>query len=110
MVGIEAPSIRLKALRLPPSSRIATFSATPSSLAFATAVFTIFCASSEEMLYLFTTSAIGLAPLDMCCALSACTSHSNDDLSELAVVLQIAMSFHYGRSSGHGFEPRPVVG
>ena len=37
MVGIDAPSIRLKALRLPPSSRIATFSATPSSLAFATA-------------------------------------------------------------------------
>src|SRR6202162_3924418 len=28
MVGIEAPSIRLKALRLPPSSRIATFSLT----------------------------------------------------------------------------------
>jgi hypothetical protein len=42
MVGIGAPSIRLKALRLPPSSRIATFSATPSSLAFATAAFTIF--------------------------------------------------------------------
>src|ERR1700730_7934990 len=34
---IGAPSIRLKALRLPPSSRIATFSVTPSSLAFATA-------------------------------------------------------------------------
>src|SRR5438874_3887551 len=30
MVGIEAPSIRLKALRLPPSSRIATFSLTRS--------------------------------------------------------------------------------
>src|SRR5712672_2021253 len=95
MVGIEAPSIRLKALRLPPSSRIATFSATPSSLAFATAAFTIFCASSEEMLYLFTTLAIGFAPLDMCCALITFTSHSNDDLSELAVVLQIAMNFHH---------------
>src|SRR5712672_3661690 len=62
MVGIEAPSIRLKALRLPPSSRIATFSLTPSSLAFATAASTIFCASSEEMLYFFTTLAIGLTP------------------------------------------------
>src|SRR5258707_5712384 len=63
MVGIEAPSIRLKALRLPPSSRIATFSVTPSSLAFATAAFTIFCASSEEMLCFFTTLAIGHLPL-----------------------------------------------
>src|SRR5260370_38112844 len=62
MVGIEAPSIRLKALRLPPSSRIATFSVTPSSLAFATAAFTIFCASSEEMLCFFTTLAIGHLP------------------------------------------------
>src|SRR5882724_2188876 len=95
MVGIEAPSIRLKALRLPPSSRIATFSVTPSSLAFATAAFTIFCASSEEMLCFFTTLAIGFAPLDMYCALIGCTSHSNDDLSELAVVLQIAMNFHH---------------
>src|SRR4030088_939091 len=59
MVGIEAPSIRLKALRLPPSSRIATFSVTPSSLAFATAAFTIFCASSEEMLCFFTMLATG---------------------------------------------------
>src|ERR1700746_908673 len=65
MVGIDAPSIRLKALRLPPSSRIATFSLTPSSLAFATAASTIFCASSEEMLCFLTTSAIGdLPPLD----------------------------------------------
>src|ERR1700676_5143198 len=66
MVGIEAPSIRLKALRLPPSSRIATFSLTPSSLAFATAASTIFCASSEEMLYFFTTLAIGLTPHLIC--------------------------------------------
>src|SRR6266404_1622413 len=95
MVGIEAPSIRINALRLPPSSRIATFSVTPSSLAFATAAFTIFCASSEEMLCFFTTLAIGFAPLDMCCALITFTSHSNDDLSELAVVLQIAMNFHH---------------
>src|SRR5882762_8502479 len=66
MVGIEAPSIRLKALRLPPSSRIATFSVTPSSVALATAAFTIFCASSEEILCFFTTLAIGhLPPLDM---------------------------------------------
>src|SRR6202022_1641629 len=39
----RAPSIRLKALRFPPSSRIATFSRTPISPAFATAVCTIFC-------------------------------------------------------------------
>src|SRR5439155_2367519 len=66
MVGIEAPSIRLKALRLPPSSRIATFSLTPSSVALATAAFTIFCASSEEILCFFTTLAIGhLPPLNM---------------------------------------------
>src|SRR6266446_1177769 len=62
MVGIGAPSIRLKALRLPPSSRMVTFSLTPSSLAFATAAFTIFCASSEEMLCFFTTLAIGNLP------------------------------------------------
>src|SRR5437762_3699167 len=65
-----APSIRLKALRLPPSSRIATFSQTPSSLAFATAASTILCASSEAMLCFFTTLAIGhLPPLDACRAL-----------------------------------------
>src|ERR1700732_4297877 len=46
MERIGAPSIRLKALRLPPSSRIATFSVTPSFLAFANASSTIFCASS----------------------------------------------------------------
>src|ERR1700684_2801791 len=63
MQRIGAPSIRLKALRLPPSSRIATFSLTLSSLAFATASSTIFCASSEEMLYFFITLAIGYLPL-----------------------------------------------
>src|SRR5881409_1733564 len=62
IVGIGAPSIRLNALRLPPSSRIATFSLTPSSLAFATALSTIFCASSEEMLCFFTTLVIGHLP------------------------------------------------
>src|ERR1700693_20779 len=62
MHRIGAPSIRLKALRLPPSSRIATFSLTLSSLAFATASSTIFCASSEEMLYFFITLAIGYLP------------------------------------------------
>src|SRR5713226_5182317 len=67
---IGAPSIRLNALRLPPSSRIATFSLTPISLAFATAASTIFCASSEEMLCFFTTSAIGhLPPFDIYCVL-----------------------------------------
>src|ERR1700732_1317140 len=68
MVGIEAPSIRLKALRLPPSSRIATFSLTPSSLAFATAASTIFCASSEKMPCFFTMSAIGVTPHLLCIA------------------------------------------
>src|SRR5690349_7771950 len=62
MVGIGAPSIRLNALRLPPSSTIVTFSLTPSSLAFATAAFTIFCASSEEMLCFLTTLVIGIVP------------------------------------------------
>src|ERR1700719_4479738 len=68
MVGIEAPSIRLKALRLPPSSRIATFSLTPSSLAFATAASTVCCASPEEMPCLFTMSAIGVTPRLICIA------------------------------------------
>src|SRR5712671_1896667 len=83
MVGIGAPSIRLNAFRLPPSSRIATFSVTPISLAFATAAFTIFCASSEEMLCFFTTFAIGLPPLlDLYCvwiirALRACVGSGN---------------------------------
>src|ERR1700720_3519044 len=77
MVGIGAPSIRLKAFRLPPSSRIATFSVTPSSLAFATAAFTIFCASSEEMLCFFTTSAIGHRPLfDSICFGAAASSRA----------------------------------
>src|SRR6476620_5291134 len=62
MQRIGAPSIRPKALRLPPSSRIATFSVTPSSLAFATASSTIFCASSEEMLCFLTRLAIGFFP------------------------------------------------
>src|SRR6202040_631545 len=77
MVGIEAPSIRLNALRLPPSSRIATFSLTPSSLAFATALSTIFCASSKEMLCFFTTFAIGLSPLlDLYCVLDHPVLHA----------------------------------
>src|SRR5260370_12927530 len=42
---------------------MATVSVTPSSLAFAAAAFPIFCASSEEMLCFFTTSAIGHRPL-----------------------------------------------
>src|SRR6202030_150822 len=70
IVGSGTPSIRPKALRLPPSSRIATFSLTPISLAFATAASTIFCASSKEILCFFTTLAIGhLPPLDMYCVL-----------------------------------------
>src|SRR6202051_710946 len=70
MQRIGAPSIRLKALRLPPSSRIATFSLTSSALAFATAASTIFWASSEEMLCFFITLAIGyLPPLGIYCVL-----------------------------------------
>src|ERR1700691_4609952 len=61
MQRIGAPSIRLNALRLPPSSRITTFSVTPSSLAFATASSTIFCASSEEMLCFLITLLPNLA-------------------------------------------------
>src|ERR1700686_3296933 len=77
MARIGAPSIRPKALRLPPSSRIATFSVTPISLAFATAAFTIFCASSEEMLYFFTTLAIGLPTLlDLYCVLDHPVLHA----------------------------------
>src|ERR1700719_3941827 len=63
MQRIGAPSIRPKALRLPPSSRIATFSTTPIFLAFAISSSTIFCASSDEMLCFFTTFAIGLLHL-----------------------------------------------
>src|SRR5205807_5698473 len=62
MQRIGAPSIRLKALRLPPSSRIATFSLTPSALAFASAASTIFCASSEEILYFLIKLVIGHPP------------------------------------------------
>src|SRR5579863_1780216 len=81
MVGIGAPSIRLKALRLPPSSRIATFSLTPSSLALATALSTIFCASSKEMLCFFTTLAIGHLPLDIYSALIMPRSRTRNSLS-----------------------------
>src|SRR5258708_2423189 len=70
MVGIGAPSMRLKALRLPPSSRMVTFSLTSSSRALATAAFTIFCASSKEILCFFTTLVIGhLPPFDLYCVL-----------------------------------------
>src|SRR5260370_815858 len=70
MVGMGAPSIPLKALRLPPSSRIATFSLTPISLAFATAASTIFCASLEERVCFFSRWAIAHLPsLAMYCLL-----------------------------------------
>src|ERR1700676_4410227 len=59
---LGAPPTRLKALRLPPSSRIATFSLTSSALAFATAASAIFWASSEEILCFFITLAIGYLP------------------------------------------------
>src|SRR3984893_15055406 len=70
MQRIGAPSIRLKALRLPPSSRIATFSLTPSALAFASAASAIFCASSEEILYFLIKLVIGpFLRMDMYCVL-----------------------------------------
>src|SRR5712672_1045972 len=70
MVGTDAPSIRPKALRLPPSSRIATFSVTPSCWAFASAAFTMFCASSWGMLCFLTTLVMSFVPPpDMCCGL-----------------------------------------
>src|SRR5205807_2490154 len=80
MVGIGAPSIRLNALRLPPSSRIVTFSLTPSSLAFATAAFIIFCASSEEMLCFLITFVIGIVPpLDLLLRFNyPCTSRNRE--------------------------------
>src|SRR5258705_13730069 len=70
MVGIEAPSIRPKALRLPASSRMVTFSLTPSSLAFAIAAFTIFCANSEEMPCFVITLVIGSSQFCVYCALN----------------------------------------
>src|SRR5882724_5585103 len=84
-----APSIRLNALRLPPSSRIATFSVTPSFLAFATAASTILCASSEEMLCFFTTLAMGHLP--PCQFLSIVIAH--DPLFFLCFVLCLSASF-----------------
>src|SRR5258706_8251975 len=62
MQRIGAQSIGLKRLRLPPSSRIATFSLTPSALAFASAASAIFCASSEEILYFLIKLVIGHLP------------------------------------------------
>src|SRR5229473_1955492 len=101
MVGIGAPSIRPKALRLPPSSRMVTFSLTPSSLALATAASTIFCASSKEILCFFTTLAIGLLPpLDMHCVLiRACTSRNRDGL-RLGLVGDHS-SVHRDRGASH---------
>jgi hypothetical protein len=49
---IGAPSIRLKALRLPPSSRIATFSLTSSSWAFAAAVDHFLCQLGRDTVFL----------------------------------------------------------
>src|SRR6202011_1842898 len=69
MQRIGAPSIRPKALRLPPSSRIATFSVTPIFLAFANAASTIFCANSEETLCFTINLTIGLLRLKCICAL-----------------------------------------
>src|ERR1700730_15839090 len=99
MVGIGAPSIRLKALRLPPSSRIATFSLTPSSLAFATALSTIFCASSKEMLCFFTTLAIGRLPrLDLYCVLIIAPLRELEPALELVGQLS---SIHRDRGASH---------
>jgi len=56
MVGIEAPSIRLKALRLPPVIEDRHVLANAKFSGFLPLLAsTIFCASSEEMLYFFTT-------------------------------------------------------
>src|SRR6202790_5626520 len=98
MVGSGAPSIRPKALRFPPSSRIATFSLTPISLAFATAASTIFCASSEEMLYFFTTLAIGLPPLlDLYCVLDHPVLHACiDSGNHSAIHVKIRPSYVRG--------------
>src|SRR6266853_4612864 len=52
---IGAPSIRANALRFPPSSTTATFSATPMAFAFTRAASTTRCASSDEMLFFSMT-------------------------------------------------------
>src|SRR6266850_4927129 len=99
MQRIAAPSIRLNALRLPPSSRIATFSLTPISLAFATAASTIFCASSEEMLCFFTTSAIRhLPPFDVYCVLVIPALRAIEAALELVSQLS---SIHRDRGASH---------
>src|SRR5438876_11974814 len=106
MVGTEAPSIRLKALRLPPSSRIATFSLTPSSVALATAAFTIFCASSDEILCFFTTLAIGhLPPLDMYSVLTHPFAHS----PRLPVVQNPLARMTVPASSSSNFDVHPFM-
>src|SRR5258708_7184051 len=107
MERIGAPSIRLNALRFPPSSRIATFSLTPSSLAFATASSTIFCASSEEILCFFTTLAIGLLPpFDMYCVLIIPALRSFEEAcpglqNRLAEILGIANAERLNQRSFH---------
>src|SRR6202011_1803826 len=89
MQRIGAPSIRLNALRLQPSSRIATFSLTPSSLAFATASSTIFCASSEEMLCFFTTL---LTNLDMESPLVLCEQFTTPLIQLIVILLGLSDS------------------
>src|SRR5712672_4308030 len=53
------------------------------------------CELIGDAVFLHDVSHWTHSSLDMCCALVGCTSHSNDDLSELAVVLQIAMDLHH---------------
>src|SRR6202048_2539478 len=55
----------------------------------------LLCELRRNAVFLHDVSHWSHSSLDMYCALVQCTSHSNDDLSELAVVLQIAMNFHH---------------
>jgi len=68
MVGIEAPSILLKGLEIAAVIEDRHVLANAKFSGFATAASTIFCASSEEMLYFFTTLANGLTPHLICTA------------------------------------------
>src|SRR5260221_5644297 len=99
MVGIGAPSIRLNALRMPAVSRMVTFQLTSSSLAFDRAAFSIFCASSEEMLCFLITFVIGIVPpLDLLLRFNyPCTSRNRGALE----LVRDHPSIHWDGSTRH---------
>src|SRR5439155_14955557 len=103
MLRIGAPSMRRKALRLPPSSRTATFSDTPIVRAFATASSTICCASSEEILCFLITLAIGLSPFRLL------RPHAGNTASSLDVGLLRWKAIPEHRPSAFGVRHRRFV-